>query len=79
MWTLTTLHGDLDLVMSPAGTGGYPDLIKDAGELRVAVDPDLEVRVASLADVIRSKEAAGREKDRATLPLLRRTLEEAGH
>ena len=78
MWTLTTPHGDLDLVMSPAGTGGYPDLIKDAGELRVAVDPDLEVRVASLADVIRSKEAAGREKDRASLPLLRRTLEEEG-
>ena len=31
--------------------------------------------VASLADVVRSKEAAGREKDRVTLPTLRRLLE----
>lgn len=30
--------------------------------------------VASLADVIRSKEAANREKDRAVLPILRSTL-----
>jgi hypothetical protein len=78
IWTLTTKHGDLDLVMAPAGTGGYPDLIRDADEIRVAVDPDLYVQVASLADVIRSKEAAGREKDRASLPLLRRTWEESG-
>jgi hypothetical protein len=32
------------------------------------------VPVAALADVIRSKEAAGREKDRLTLPTLRRLL-----
>jgi hypothetical protein len=77
VWTLTTKHGDLDLVLSPAGTGGYRDLITDADDLKVAVKPDLMVKVASLADVIRSKEAAGREKDRAALPLLRRTLEES--
>ena len=76
VWTLTTKHGDLDLVVSPAGTDGYRDLIRDADELNVATEPDLLVQVASLADVIRSKEAAGREKDRAALPLLRRTLEE---
>lgn len=35
-----------------------------------------EVDVASLADVIRSKEAAGRDKDRLVLPVLRRILEE---
>lgn len=77
VWTLTTKFGDLDLVMSPAGTDGYRDLVRDADELLVAVAPDLTVKVASLADVIRSKEAAGREKDRAALPLLRRTLEES--
>ena len=76
VWTLTTKHGDLDLVVSPAGTDGYRDLIRDADELNVATEPDLGVQVASLADVIRSKEAAGREKDRAALPLLRRTFEE---
>lgn len=76
VWTLTTIHGDLDLVMSPAGTDGYPDLARDADDLRVATNPDLVVSVISLADIVRSKEAAGREKDRAALPLLRRTLEE---
>lgn len=76
MWTLVTDHGDLDLVMEPAGTGGYRDLMRDADRLKVAVRPELAVDVASLADVIRSKEASGRDKDRATLPLLRRTLEE---
>jgi hypothetical protein len=37
-----------------------------------------EVDVASLADVIRSKEAAGREKDRLVLPVLRRIQGETG-
>jgi hypothetical protein len=78
VWTLVTKHGDLDLVMEPAGTDGYRDLVRDSGPLTVARRPDLVVEVASLADVIRSKEATGREKDRAALPLLRRTLEEAG-
>lgn len=77
VWTLVTKFGDLDLVMDPAGTGGYADLIRDADGLTVARSPDLVVEVASLADVIRSKEATGREKDRAALPLLRRTLEES--
>jgi hypothetical protein len=35
-----------------------------------------EVDVASLADVIRSKEASNREKDRLVLPVLRRLLDE---
>ena len=78
IWTLVTRFGDLDLVVTPEGTGGYSDLIRDADPLRVAVRPDLVVEVASLADVIRSKEAAGREKDRAALPMLRRALEESG-
>jgi hypothetical protein len=37
-----------------------------------------EVDVASLADVIRSKEAAGRDKDRLVVPTLRRIAEEDG-
>jgi hypothetical protein len=42
----------------------------------VELGSGLVVRVASLADVIRSNEAAGREKDRPQLAFLRRTLEE---
>lgn len=75
-WTLITNLGDLDLVLEPAGTRGYEDLIGQADELRVASDPPLTVWVASLADIIRSKQAAGRAKDLASLPLLRETLEE---
>ncbi len=79
VWTLTTRSGDLDLVISPDGTDGYKDLIRSADRLVIAIDPEVSVAVASLADVIRSKEAAGRDKDRAALPLLRRTLEESGN
>jgi len=73
-WNLSTALGDLDLAFTPAGTTGYDDLRRNASS--VDLGRGLVVRVASLADVIRSKEAAGREKDRAQLPLLRRTLEE---
>jgi hypothetical protein len=76
LWTLTTSHGDLDLVTSPAGTRGYDDLKADAEPMQVASDPPLVVLVASLEDIIRSKQAAGRAKDQAALPILRQTLDE---
>ena len=70
---LTTDAGDLDLVFQPSGTQGFPDLQRDAIEIEAA--DRLHILVASLADVIRSKEAAGREKDRLVLPRLRRLLD----
>jgi hypothetical protein len=70
---LTTEAGDLDLTFCPSGTQGFPDLRRDAVEIEAA--EQLHILVASLADVIRSKEAAGREKDRLALPRLRRLLE----
>ncbi len=76
-WTLITTAGDLDLVFMPAGTAGYDDLAQSASGLAITDEGDLIVQVAALADIIRSKEAAGRDKDRAALPLLRRTLEES--
>lgn len=74
MWTLTTSAGDLDICFTPSGTRGYSDLQREASRTRVG--PGISVSVASLRDVIRSKEAAGRDKDLAQLPLLRRTLEQ---
>ena len=71
-WTLTTRAGALDIVFTPAGTSGYEDLVRDARRERIA---GVDVAVASLRDVIRSKEATGREKDSMQLPILRRTLE----
>jgi len=70
---LTTRAGDLDLTFQPSGTRGFPDLRRDAVEIEAA--DRLHVLVASLEDVIRSKQAAGREKDRVALPRLRRLLE----
>jgi hypothetical protein len=72
IWNLVTSAGDLDVTFVPAGTGGYPDLRGGAIELDVL---GLTIPVAALADVVRSKEAAGREKDARTLPTLRRLLE----
>ena len=71
MWDLQTSKGDLDITFTPSGTRGYDDLRRDAEVMRVR---DVDVPVASLADVIRSKEAAGRERDRAVLPGLRELL-----
>ena len=73
LWNLTTSVGDLDLCFEPAGTRGYDDLRRHALELDLG--SGAPVLIASLADVIRSKEAAGRAKDRAQLPALRETLE----
>ena len=69
---LTTACGDLDVTFAPSGTRGYADLRRDAVPLRAG---GVTVLVASLADVIRSKEAAGREKDHRALPRLRVLLE----
>ena len=70
---LTTRAGALDVSFTPAGTGGYQDLKRDA----VAMDAadGVPILVASLADVIRSKSAADREKDRRALPRLQELLE----
>jgi hypothetical protein len=73
VWNLRTPHGDLDVTFVPAGTGGYEDLHADAKQADLL---GITVEVASLADVVRSKEAAGRPKDLAALPTLRRLLDE---
>ncbi|MDE0420633.1 MAG: hypothetical protein OXK76_07070 [Gammaproteobacteria bacterium] len=69
---LTTRAGDLDLAFVPVGTKGFDDLRRDAVAIEVS---GTRVLVASLADVIRSKGAADREKDRQALPRLRRLAE----
>jgi hypothetical protein len=71
VWNLTTPHGDLDISFVPNGTEGYPDLIRDADQAPVH---GVEIRIASLADIIRSKQAANRPKDQRVLPTLREIL-----
>jgi hypothetical protein len=71
---LSTRCGDLDLAVTPSGIDGGFD------QLDAACDTyDLygrQVKIASLADIIRSKEAADRPKDRAVLPILYALQEE---
>jgi predicted nucleotidyltransferase len=69
---LTTRFGDLDISIVPSGTGGFEDLRQQAVTISLAGHP---VAVASLEDVIRSKEAANRPKDLAALPTLRLLLQ----
>jgi hypothetical protein len=72
-WAFVTKHGYLDIALLPDGTRGYDDLRRSA--TREQLTATVTISVAALADVIRSKEAAGREKDRAVLPILRQVLE----
>jgi hypothetical protein len=68
VWSLRTRAGDLDIAFEPTGTAGYDDLAASALLVQIS---GVDVRLASLADVIRSKEAADRPKDRLALPGLR--------
>jgi hypothetical protein len=70
---MITEAGDLGLTLCPSGTSGFADLKRDAIEIEAA--DRLLILVASLEDVIRSKQAANREKDRLALPRLRRLLD----
>ena len=70
---MVTRFGRFDVTMTPAGTAGYSDLRREAERLHVF---GVEILVASLADIVRSKQASGRDKDLRDLPVLRRLLDE---
>lgn len=68
MWNLITKAGRLDIVFEPGGTAGYEDLAKGAERFEAF---GVTFLVASLDDIIRSKESTGRERDRGDVALLR--------
>ncbi len=70
---LTTRAGHLDLPGVIGSNRGYDELLPLSLEQEVA---GTKVRVLGLEAVIETKQEAGGEKDRAMLPILRRTLEE---
>lgn len=70
IWNLVTDAGELDITVRPDGTNGYEDLRRHGHPL----NDESSVVIASLEDVIRSKTAADRAKDRAALPGLRAAL-----
>lgn len=79
MLNLVTEFGILDLTFAPAGPRqGYPEWDRNASSEEIA--DGLSVRVASLDDIIESKQAANRPKDARALPFLEslRDSREAG-
>jgi hypothetical protein len=71
VWNLVTPFGWVDISFEPSGTAGFDDLVRDA------IDYDIDgtaIQVASLADIVRSKQAANRPKDQRVLPVLREIL-----
>ena len=71
IWNLVTAAGRLDIAFKPSGTAGYDDLAQQA--LHVPVY-DATLFVARLEDIIRSKEAAGRPKDRLHVDVMKEML-----
>ena len=72
LWNLVTSAGRLDVAFVPAGTKGFDDLVRNAVSFEVF---GVRLHVASLADIIRSKEAADRPQDRQDVVILRKMLE----
>ena len=72
-WMLITRLGRLDLLFEPAGTSGYEDLKRRQAFFSLG---DHGVAAASVEDLIRMKEAAGRPRDVAAVPILRKLLNE---
>lgn len=75
-WLLETKYGRLDVLFRPAGTQGFADLARRRELLEVS---GRKVPVAAIEDLIRMKEAAGRERDLEQVPTLRKLLEEWLH
>jgi hypothetical protein len=66
-FTFTTSAGSLDCLGTPAGTDGFSDLISRATWHELVGH---RVAVASLDDLIKMKQAAGRRKDRVEVEIL---------
>jgi len=73
-FTFTTIAGDLDCLGTPAGTHGYPDLLKSASEEDLG--GGLRVLISSIDDLLRMKRAAGRPKDLIEVEILSAVKEE---
>jgi hypothetical protein len=71
---LMTRHGPLDLLGTVGEGMGYEDLVPYAAPIDLG--QGVRIDVLSLEMLIALKEQLGGEKDRAMIPLLRRTLEQ---
>jgi len=74
MYRIDGIDFPIDMVISAHGIKSFESLRSRSTAL--ALGDGRTVRVADLKDIIRSKKAAGRQKDLAVLPILERTLHE---
>ena len=70
---LMTRFGPLDLLGTIGKGHNYDDLLGNTVELQVS---NLKLRILTPESLIKIKAETGGERDRAVLPILRRTLEE---
>lgn len=70
--TFLTSFGPFDISFVPDGTTGYDDLLRQS---RIIERFGVQIPVASVEDIVRSKQAAGREKDAGHLVILMDFLE----
>ncbi len=70
-WNLVTSAGRIDILFEPAGTHGFDDLVRRAVRFETF---GVELLAASLEDILRSKEAAGRPQDREDVIVIREML-----
>jgi hypothetical protein len=71
MWKLVTDAGRIDIAFRPAGTRGFDDLATGAEKFEAY---GVQFLAASMKDIIRSKQAAGRPKDREDVAILKAML-----
>ena len=70
---LMTDAGPLDLLGTIGESKDYSDLLKDIEEVEIS---GIKVQLQSLESLIEIKQFLGGEKDKAVIPILKRTLEE---
>jgi hypothetical protein len=75
LWNLVTDAGRVGIIFEPVGTLGYEDLARSAVIFHVF---GLDVRAASLKDILRSKQASRRPQDQQDVIVLREMLKRAG-
>jgi hypothetical protein len=71
LWNLVTDAGRLDIIFEPSGTHGFEDLVGSAVTFRAF---GVDVRAASLEDILRSKQASSRPQDQQDVIILREML-----
>ena len=67
LWNLITDAGRVDVIFEPSGTAGYEDLAASAITYEAF---GVEVRAASLEDILRSKQASNRPQDQQDVIVL---------